>query len=434
MGGLAFSAHSLPTPRIPPDTYFQLKQKYHDILTKLFVHVTTPPEAPAKTSYGDIDYLVAEPITPIPQELLDLIPEKPSNGKTPTQARRTPGPMPLSHLQVLKAAFKSDITIDNADTTSFAAPREDENGETIYAQIDVHVCSSAEQMHWIAFKHAYGDMWSILGMIARAKHLLADEQCLNVMIPEIEPHDKKKSKVELTRDVGEVLDFFGLDRGWYEKGFKDLEECFGFITSCRFYDEKYYTERRWSRAADRKKLRKREMMEKFFKHVGGLLDEEEYGVDDDGIGGQSAEELKVQEQKSEESEEVRVSRRQVIEEALDRFGKREVYEEKVTDWRRAQRIQDIVSSVVQRLVEAEVCSIKSARRRASGLRKLLTEGLLDRVFDMDELEIEKFVCEEVDKITQDVRNQTPFNLPCSEADTSQKPEDLVPVLAAVSLG
>ncbi|KAK6536812.1 hypothetical protein TWF281_001023 [Arthrobotrys megalospora] len=226
MGGSAFSNKGIITPRMSPATYNRLKSKYYDILTTLYGHVTTPPEAPGKTSYGDLDYLVAGPI-----------PKIKAGGEGENGG--------ISHATTMadvKVAFGAEyMTAVAGATTSFAVlvePDQDGDGKVedkVYAQVDVHVCTSAETMWWISFKHSYGDLWSILGMMGRAKGLVADEKCLNVRIKEIEDHNRELAKVELTRSVSETLEFFGLDVERFEMGFENVEEIYEFAVQSRFF-------------------------------------------------------------------------------------------------------------------------------------------------------------------------------------------------------
>ena len=62
MGGLAFKEDGLSTPRMPPPVYYHVMNRMQTLLRSHFNIVGSPIEAPAKTSHGDIDVLVAEPV------------------------------------------------------------------------------------------------------------------------------------------------------------------------------------------------------------------------------------------------------------------------------------------------------------------------------------------------------------------------------------
>lgn len=75
MGGKAFTSGLEPllTPRMPPEMYHLVKKHIHSILSKHFEHVGTPIEAPGKTDYGDLDFLVANPISDLPEPRVESL-------------------------------------------------------------------------------------------------------------------------------------------------------------------------------------------------------------------------------------------------------------------------------------------------------------------------------------------------------------------------
>ncbi|KAF3275476.1 hypothetical protein EYR41_001074 [Orbilia oligospora] len=402
MGGSAFSNQGVLTPRMSPETYHRLKTKYHDILKGLYGYVVTPPEAPGKTSYGDLDYLVAEPIL-----------SKKSK---------------LTTMEDVKVAFGAEyMTAIAGATTSFAVPlelegnsgdleegEEKEDGKT-YAQIDVHICPSPENMWWVSFKHAYGDLWSILGIMARTKGLVADEKCLNLRIREIEDHNRELAKVELTKSVNETLEFFGLDVGKYERGFGGVKEVYEFLTESRFFEERSFTKKKFANASDRSKIGKRDMFKGWFDFLGvdvilvgkvlegGQKEAENEDVTDGGKNGES-----VQEDRAESPEEG-ITREQVLEEALERFGKREEYEEKVKAWRRNLRVEMVARGVAKKLIDGGHNGPRSARTKSSKLRKQINEGEMDEIFDMTEEQVQMFIQDRVNELIESNANNTVSN-------------------------
>src|ERR1700759_82116 len=62
MGGLVFASDGLSTPRMPPRVYHAALVKVEDLLRAHYKVVGHALEAPAKTSHGDLDVLVAEPV------------------------------------------------------------------------------------------------------------------------------------------------------------------------------------------------------------------------------------------------------------------------------------------------------------------------------------------------------------------------------------
>ncbi|KAJ6261063.1 hypothetical protein Dda_3728 [Drechslerella dactyloides] len=402
MGGSAFASLGLATPRMPPETYFALKKRHHDILRRLYAHVTTPPEAPEKTTYGDIDFLVAEPL-PLHELASDELPICASTAPKPRRSLATT-------VDRVKVAFGAEYSISVGVTRSYAVPIDGDKknaADKVYAQIDVHICPSAENMHWMAFKHGYGDMWSILGMMSRAKGLIADEVGLKLRVSEIEARNKEASKVELTRDVRETLAFFGLDWGIYSAGFADLESVFWFICGSRFFEDKYFKRRKFSTARDRRKIKKREMIRRWLEFLGMVIPDDDDGDDEGeeisdlkGNGGEYGDE----EEEDEREQEEKVTREQVLEEALDTFGKRSVYEEKLGIWRKNEKIDIVIRRVVAALVKSGV-GAKSSRTKASQLRKQLQGGEMDEVLDVAEEGMQRFVDRQVEDFRKTYRSR-----------------------------
>ena len=62
MGGKAFHLDEGDFPRIPTAAYIVLRERYASILKILYKYVDTPKEAPEKSDYGDVDFLVCEPL------------------------------------------------------------------------------------------------------------------------------------------------------------------------------------------------------------------------------------------------------------------------------------------------------------------------------------------------------------------------------------
>lgn len=317
-------------------------------------------------------------------------------------------------MEDVKIAFGAEYMTAIAGTTaSFAVALqpeqnggnpEEEESEKTYAQVDVHICPSPENMWWVSFKHSYGDLWSILGMMGRAKGLVADENCLNVRVKEIEDHNRELAKVELTRSVNETLEFFGLDTGKFEKGFGSIKEVYEFLIECRFFEERYFREKKFANASDRSKVGKREMMKGWFGFLGvdvSLIGKVESGEKEEGdakIEGEGAKEEGGAKESGSETPEGRLAREQVLEEALERFGKRAAYEEKVKAWRRNLRIETVARGVAKKLIEDGHNGPKSARTKSSRLRKQINEGEMDEIFDMTEEQIQVFIQDRVNEI------------------------------------
>ncbi|KAK4165825.1 hypothetical protein QBC43DRAFT_315273 [Cladorrhinum sp. PSN259] len=231
MGGSAFSYLANPpyTPRMPPAVYKQVKAAYHAALRELFVHVTTPIEGPAKKDHGDIDILVAgERRLFFPKTAGDSIPKSPSDL--------------LNEVKLLLNAEFCKITGSSANLAIRrpSCPSDQDNGnedeKEKFIQVDVRICKDVDQLCWGLFKHAHGDIWNLLGSTIRPFGLTVDEDALWIRIPEIENDDRKRAKVELTRDPVEIMHFLGMKvEGFWTEPFDSVEALFDYVTTCRLF-------------------------------------------------------------------------------------------------------------------------------------------------------------------------------------------------------
>ncbi|CAF9939350.1 MAG: hypothetical protein ALECFALPRED_008076 [Alectoria fallacina] len=281
MGGKAFTTNPSPlsTPRMPPDIYYMLRDYYLQLLSSLYTHAATPIEAPRKTSYGDIDVLVALPKS------------------TPISA--------YSLSKILEA--ERIFAVCGSPTTSFALPYP--NLPNNYVQLDVHLCSFSS-FHWQLFHQSHGDLWNLLGTTIRPFGLTPNDAGLHVRIGEIEDLNRKRALLFLTCDPDAVLKFLGLDTDVY-KPFESVESMYRYVCRCRYFKEEIYV-RSELKANDRKRMAKRELYRAFvdwLPHNAHLV-------------GQQKE------------KNIRLSRDGVLEESLNRFGKREEYEKRLEEWRK----------------------------------------------------------------------------------------------------
>ena len=159
MGGHAFASgpDALPTPRMAPEIYFQVRDGILERMRELFAQVAVPIEGPAKTSYGDIDILVAEPF----------------KDESVT----------VDVLKLKLGACRVAILL-NSPTSSFAVLY-----EGAYIQVDIHVCP-LDTFEWQVFHQSHGDLWNLLGNMIRPLGLTANPQGLHVRIEDIEAFDR----------------------------------------------------------------------------------------------------------------------------------------------------------------------------------------------------------------------------------------------------
>lgn len=240
MGGQAFLTHSppLPTPRMPHEVYTHVLFHTQTLLKEHYTHVSTPLEAPGKTTYGDVDIVLFGPKT---------LPYSPDASLTPRKE------LSLTLAKLLDAS--ASIAQHGSGLMSFAIPwpsiplhdekrhglEGDESGpheERRFVQVDVHHCSTLQAYEYELFHAAHGDLWNILGSTIRPLGLTVNNIGLYLRIPSIEAFDRKKSMVFLTSSPSEILFFLGLneERFWSRfEGEEGREEMFRFAAGGRMF-------------------------------------------------------------------------------------------------------------------------------------------------------------------------------------------------------
>ncbi|ETI26679.1 hypothetical protein G647_10339 [Cladophialophora carrionii CBS 160.54] len=292
MGGSAFTADGLSTPRMPPTVYHAVLAQAEEILKKHFKLVGHPIEGPAKVSHGDIDILVAEPVDrqlvlgratgdllarllgaktwkkmggnstynlalPWPDEFKDHVVEGECKHDVRHQQHSvddmqshdpTPEPTPGSENNTLGTAKDTtdrSVAAD-ASTTSVESPESSIYLSTLrlprkatpekYIQVDINIMPTAAYFDWHMFLEAHGDLWSILGGILRRFGLTVASKGLCVRIAEVEKQNKEQARVLATNDPNTVLEYLGLDKGRYWQPFDSWDKMLEYVARCRFHN------------------------------------------------------------------------------------------------------------------------------------------------------------------------------------------------------
>ncbi|KAI2606581.1 hypothetical protein GGR54DRAFT_644194 [Hypoxylon sp. NC1633] len=238
MGGLAFSSgqERLDTPRMPTAIYQQVLNSCHAKLRQLFVITATPIPGPAKQDHGDIDILVA-------WERNAIFPSSTSSSLSTSIPTRPKDSLEAAkHLLNAKHSVRQqsgsiNLAIPWPETGGHGRESHDDSGSKRYIQVDLHLCKSLEQLQWLLFKNAHGDIWNVLGSLIRPFGLTIDEVGLHIRIPEIEALDRKKARILLTTDPCDVLEFLGLSNDClqWEEPFRSVDDLFDYITTCRLF-------------------------------------------------------------------------------------------------------------------------------------------------------------------------------------------------------
>ncbi|KAK3394620.1 hypothetical protein B0H63DRAFT_52418 [Podospora didyma] len=230
MGGLAFAKLGIPTPRLAPAVYQTLRAACLENLREHFVYVASPIEGAGKEDHGDIDVLVAV-------EKRVAFPAFSDNG--------IPTP-PRDLFKLIKQALNAKHVIESGTSANLAIPQLSSLADDIqessgivkerFTQVDVRICRDFDDLSWMLFKHAHGDLWNIIGSTIRRFGLTVDEDALWLRIPEIEPYNHRLSKIKLTSEPVEILHFLGMKvEGFWTEPFASTEALFEYATTCRLF-------------------------------------------------------------------------------------------------------------------------------------------------------------------------------------------------------
>ncbi|KAI1136917.1 hypothetical protein F5Y05DRAFT_389461 [Hypoxylon sp. FL0543] len=245
MGGLAFSSGDKPlhTPRMSPIVYQHALNECHAKLQELFVVVATPIPGPGKKDHGDIDIFLAwDKSSVFPSPLVhNLLASLSPTAHDPLEAS--------AHLlnaeRYIREQPKVIITAIpwhqglplQQEAKSESAKELEDIGIPRYIQVDLHQYDSLEQLQWMLFKHAHGDLWNLLRSTIRPYGLTIDDTGLHLRIPEIENLNKNQAKVLLSTEPTDILDFLGLkyDGAQWEEPFATVEDLFEYAATCRLF-------------------------------------------------------------------------------------------------------------------------------------------------------------------------------------------------------
>ncbi|KAK3299122.1 uncharacterized protein B0H64DRAFT_387196 [Chaetomium fimeti] len=246
MGGSAFSSFPDPpyTPRMPLAVYQRAVSECNAALRKLFICVATPIEGPEKKDYGDVDILVAlDKRLAFPQTPADSVLREPKDLMKDVERE-----LRARYAIVQPAGTSANLAIpwpsgvnehaiapEEAPGTGEVAATQEES-KPKYIQVDIRICRSVDELYWILYKHAHGDIWNLLGSTIRPFGLTVDEEALWLRIPEIEKFDRKHARVCLTKDPVEILHFLGMRvEGFWDEPFPSVDALFDYTMTCRLF-------------------------------------------------------------------------------------------------------------------------------------------------------------------------------------------------------
>jgi len=221
--------------------YEQVKQNALKILSTHFAGATAMPEAPEKPDYGDVDLVIESASTTLPSQKVAL-------------------DLGTKHIK------------NNHPIYSFAVPLENVGQEPhTFAQVDIQVCLPGD-LAWTIFLHGYGDLGSILGSFNYGYGFTSKNDGFFVRIKEQEAQNWSASQVFLSKDPELVMEFLGLDKHRYHRGFESERQLFDWAVGSKLFNRKLVEKRR-DNSEMRSRMEKRPMFRRFMsEYLPGLPD------------------------------------------------------------------------------------------------------------------------------------------------------------------
>ena len=213
MGGNALGQQQA---RLSRDRYFDVVAVLKNSLAVYFAVVEIPTCLDTKTSFGDVDFLVADPLKPFD---------------------------PIKDVG-------SRVSHKNGNVLSF---------EYEGHQIDL-ITVASHKMQLAQFYYSYGDLGMIIGMMCRVIGLKFGFKGLSLV------HESQH--IQLSEDLTRILDFLDLDRASYYEGFRDEEDVYRLVMA-----SKHFRPSMFSRHHDCMKtaeLKRREMFRRFVERCQAL--------------------------------------------------------------------------------------------------------------------------------------------------------------------
>lgn len=276
MGGGAFAQASAPgeptlrTPRMSPEIYRHLKTTYLTKLQEYFptAKVTCLIEAPEKTDYGDIDFLVA-----VQQEVdqVDLARYLGAAGFI----SRSKGIHQSLTVAVPRDGLPSAtplVIYHHLDSNALGASRKaaETMSEEEYAQIDVNIIEP-ELLEWHLFYSSYSDMCGLLGHIVTNLGFTVSDSGLWLRLKELDDSKgvlnsgvaDEEGKLFLTRDPTLIMEFLNLSVDEFQAGFNTLEGLYSWLFKCRLLSAEALKTKR-DNAHERRREATRKIYSQFF--------------------------------------------------------------------------------------------------------------------------------------------------------------------------
>ncbi|KAL1792284.1 hypothetical protein ACET3X_008791 [Alternaria dauci] len=224
MGGHAFKG--LYCPRISPAVYEKVKAQATAALQTVFAQVVVPTEMPGKQDFGDVDFLVCEPLHSPYNTTIDSFPWQSTVCLIKEVLDTTHG---------RRGCLTPDCMYFAID-----APHGEEN---YFIQIDVKVCFKPELFRWCHFELNYASNSKIIGSMVKPLGLTIDPEGIHIRVEEIEETNFPGSMIWISKDPKDALRIVGLDRRILNAGFKSKDEMYKQIASSWLFHPGHFAAR-----------------------------------------------------------------------------------------------------------------------------------------------------------------------------------------------
>jgi hypothetical protein len=360
MGGQAFASH-FPTPRMSIAIYKTVLKQTQSILRNYYTNVSSAIEGPGKTTYGDVDILVAGPLAkafspgiPIAEKLKQAL-----HAKAWIQDKGNP-----------TINFAVPWPRDEASSERKERVDEESAEENKYIQVDVHICNDTRDFEWELFHAAHGDLWNILGTTIRPYGLTVNNHGLYIRIPEIELVERKKSMVFLTDEPLRVLEFLGLDAEKWWKQFESREEMYEYATTCRmlWVPEVEEEDASVGDAKGQEGIEDGEKQKKKLKH------NDRRRLAQRPIFRAWFEEFIPRCRKEGRFEVARTTREQIRDDAFEKFGIKEEYMTKLREWSLARHLDEVTRDVIKKNIPTDGVDVHLRAAAIKTLKGIIVGG------------------------------------------------------------
>jgi hypothetical protein len=198
MGGNAMQ--HVGVERKPAEEYFKIAEAVLEKVPDFAERYAIIPAYSEKESFGDLDCLVV-----VSPNVADL-------------------------KATLKTLFQPSDIKKNGDVWSFDFQK---------LQIDV-ICTSQKYFESSLHYYSYNDVSNLVGRTAHKMGLKYGHKGLSLPVRINNTHEI--GTVELSTDPREMLEFMGYDYDRFQKGFKNLEEIFSYVTTSPYFDKTAFQE------------------------------------------------------------------------------------------------------------------------------------------------------------------------------------------------